>query len=290
MFLNKNETGFQWFKKIFLSVSGMLLYVMGLDLFLINNNIAAGGISGVALILTNYTSLSFGTLVMLMNIPILIAAVIINGWKFTSGTIILTVLYSSSVDWFSFLPTLSDDPIVAALAGGVLYGAGMALITIGNSSTGGTDLLTRLMVKIFPSLSIGKMCIIIDGIVVISAMIVFKNVEIGLYALITLYVTSTTCDRIIMGFDRGCMCTIFTTKDAHEIADPLIKITGRTVTKLMGTGMFTNKECNVLLMAVRQNEVARIKNELIRLDPKSFVVMLPVNELIGGRSEIRLQP
>lgn len=174
-----------------------------------------------------------------------------------------------------------------AVFGGAIYGVGMALLTIGNGSTGGTDLLNRLLIKRFPTMSVGKMSVVLDGTVVLLSMAASGSIEIGLYAIITIFICSVISDRIVLGFDRGCICMIVTSIDAHQVADPLMKALGRAVTRLPGTGMYSNAERNMLILAMKPSEVPRVKALLPSLDPGAFVMLLPANELIGGNFNSR---
>jgi len=265
-----------------LTLGGIVLYALSLDLFLVGNDIAAGGLSGLAVVLNRFVPLSVGVMVFLMNVPILLASLLLNGWKYTMGAIIGATVYSTAIELFSFLPTLTYNATVAAVFGGALYGVGMALLTLGNGSTGGTDLLSRLLLKRFPAMSMGKMSLFTDGLVVVLAMIAFGNIEVGLYAIITLFTCSMVADQVVMGTERGSLCVIITSKDPHEVADPLMKALRKAVTRTAGTGMYAGAERNVLLMAVRPQEVPKVKYLLEQVDPAAFVMLLPANELIGG--------
>ena len=159
-------------------LGGILLYSLSLDLFLVGNNIAAGGISGLAVVLNQFVPINVATLIYLMNIPILLVALLTNGWKYAAGAIVGATLYSGTIWLFEGLPTLTDDPTVAAVFGGVIYGVGMAFLTIGNGSTGGTDLLNRLLIKKFPTMSVGKMSVVLDGTVVLLSMAASGSIEI----------------------------------------------------------------------------------------------------------------
>lgn len=147
--------------------AGIILSALSLDLFLVGNNIVAGGISGIAIVLTNFLQLNVATMIFIMNVPILIAALVINGWRYTIGAMISSFLFSFAVQLLSILPTITYNPLVAAVFGGAIYGAGMALLAVGNGSVGGTDLVNRLLVKKFPGISLGKMAIFVDGSIVI---------------------------------------------------------------------------------------------------------------------------
>lgn len=259
------------------------MYALALALFLTGNNIAAGGLAGIAVVLCSFLPVGVGVLTLLMNIPILASAVLMKGWRYTASTIAAAFLYSFTVELFGqIMPALTDEPLVAAVFGGVLYGIGMTMLTIGNVSVGGTDLLCRLLNGKMPSLSVAKLSLLIDGGIVVLAMVVFGNAEVGLYAIITIFVCSTVADRVLLGIGRGSICLIVTGKDAKELAGPLMEKLGRAVTRWGGNGMYTGEGRNVLMVAVRPREVFQVKMLLKELDPMAFVVVVPANELIGG--------
>ena len=265
-------------------MGGNLLYALALALFLTGNNIAAGGLAGIAVVLCGFLPLGVGMLTLAMNIPILVSAVVIKGWRYTAGTIAAAFLYSFTVEILDrIMPTLTREPLVAAVFGGGLYGIGMTLLTVGNVSVGGTDLLCRLLNEKIPSLSVARLSLFIDGGIVVLAMLVFGNVEVGLYAIVTIFVCSTVADRVLLGIGRGSICLVVSGKEAEEIAAPLMEKLGRAVTRWSGNGMYTGENRNVLMVAVRPREVFQVKTLLKELDPSAFVVVVPANELIGGR-------
>lgn len=278
----KQKTNHYKVKHWFYTIIGTFFYILSLRLFLIGNKIAAGGLSGAGIIINYFLDIKIGSIIILLNAPILLAAVYVNGWKYTLDTIIVAIIYSVGIDLLDFIPTIVQDPIAASIGGGVLYGAGMAMITLGNGSTGGTDLLSRLLIKKFPALSMGKMSIFIDGTIVILAMLAFKDVNVAIYPILTLYITAKTCDSILMGLVSGRMCMIITSKDPSEVACPLMKKTGRAVTLMEGRGMYSQSHRNVMIMALKPGEAHVLKEALESIDPQAFIVLLPATELIGG--------
>lgn len=266
------------------SLLGVLAYALTMDLFLAGNQIAAGGVSGLAVIGRHFLPLPLGVLTLALNIPILIFSAFVNGVRYTAGAFFGAVLQALFIDWLGVLPCLTADPLVAAVFGGALYGFGMAMLTRGNGSTGGTDLLNRTLLKKFPSMSIGKMSMILDGTVVVLAMFAFHNIEVGLYAIITLFVCSLTADQILVGYDKGNISLVITSSDPEKVAKPLMDTVGRGVTSLKGTGMYSGTDRNVLILGVRPREVHKVKQVLQETDPGAFVILLPANELIGGYS------
>lgn len=269
-------------KAWFCILAGIVLYALALNIFLIGNDIAAGGISGIAIVLAKFLPLNVAAMIFAMNVPILLTALFMNGWRYTIGTIVASVLYTLAVQAFSVLPTITDNPLVAAVFGGALYGAGMALLVRGNGSTGGTDLINRLLVKRFPGISLGKMALFVDGGIVIFAIITFRNIEVGLYAIITICVCSYVADRIVLGFDRGCLCMVVTSRDPQTVSAKLMQQMKRAVTKVAGVGMYSATERSVLFIAVRPQEALKVKEILSIEDPDAFVMVLPANEVLGG--------
>ena len=263
-------------------IAGIVMYSMALNLFLIGNNIAAGGFSGLAMVLTAVMPLKVGTFMFLMNVPLLILSVFVKGVRFTLSTLLCTVLYSGFLNATDFLPTLTNDPLVASMFGGVMYGIGLVCFVRAGTSSGGTDLINRLLLTKFPQISVGKMGMIIDSTVVVLAMVAFGNVQVGLYAIITLYICSVFADKIMGGFDRADLCFVITDQDPAMIASGLMKVLNRAVTKIDATGMYKGTDRSVLMMVVRPGETFRMKREVAALDPNAFVVVAYANEVLGG--------
>ena len=263
-------------------IAGIVAYSLALNLFLIDNNIAAGGFAGLAMVLTSVLPLKVGTFMFLMNVPLLVASARMKGIKFTARTLVCTTVYSSVLNATDFLPTLTTDPLVASMFGGVLYGIGLACFVRGNISSGGTDLLNRLLVSKFPQISVGKMSMMIDGTVVVLAMLAFGDVQVGLYAIITLYICSTFADKMMGGFDRADLCFVITDQDPTRMANDLMRVLNRAVTKIDATGMYKGTGRSILMVVVRPRETFRMKREISLLDPNAFVVVAYANEAVGG--------
>lgn len=263
-------------------MAGNLLYALALNFFLIPNNIAAGGFSGLAMVITQFLPLKVGTIIFLMNVPLLIASVFIKGLRFTVMALICSSLHSFTVNITGFVPVLTNDRLVASMFGGVMYGLGLVCLVRANTSCGGTDLLNRLMITLFPQFSVGKMSMILDGTVVILAMLAFGDVQVGLYAIITLYICSVFADKVMNGFDRADLCFVITDQDPSIIANDLMKKLNRAVTKIDATGMYLGTGRSILMMVVRPRETYRMKREISQLDPNAFVVVAYANEAVGG--------
>ena len=263
-------------------LAGALLYALAFNLFLNGNHIAAGGLSGVATVLSNVLPVSPTVIITVLNVPLLVVSLFVKGWRFTRNTLLGSAAYSLAVGLTAGLPTLSANPLVAAVFGGALYGLGVALLARGNGSTGGTDLINRMLAGKFRNLSLGRIGMIVDGSIVVLSMVVFRNIEVGLYAIITIYVYTAFADKIMLGFDRANLCFIITAGQPERLIQGLMTQLKRSVTKLEGEGMYSGTGRSVLMTVVRPSEAPRLKDLVSELEPDAFVVMAQANEVLGG--------
>jgi uncharacterized membrane-anchored protein YitT (DUF2179 family) len=180
--------------KLFYLLLALFLYSLALNLFLVGNDIAAGGFVGLATVLHTFIPSPIGTMMFVMNIPLLVLSLKSKGIPFTVKTILAVFVYSFALNVLTFLPTVTHNKLIASAAGGLIYGAGVVFAVKSDSSVGGTDLINRLLVMKFKETSIGKMLLIVDGLVVVLAVITFREVAAGLYAILTLYICAKAAD------------------------------------------------------------------------------------------------
>ena len=271
---------------------GCLMDALAVNLFLAGNDIAAGGLAGIATALMELIPVRMSVLLVIMNIPLVVIALIVKEWSFVRNSIVGFVVYTVLVEVTSYLPTLTRDPLLASLFGGACIGLGMAFMTLGNGSIGGTELIIRVLASYFPDVGVEGFCPIIDGSVVIFAMVVYRDVEVGLYAILTLAVVSKLVNhlvnRIVWGAKHGNLCLIVTVHPPREVARAVMDTLGIAVTKLDGTGMFAGTSVSVLLAVVHEAETYRMRAVLEKESKGSFVIILPVNEAMGGRLSAKL--
>ncbi len=261
---------------------GNFTYALALNLFFLENNIAAGGFAGIATVLNAIVPVSVGTVVFLMNLPFLIWAVVAKGWKYTLITASSTLVYSAFINVFSFLPALTHNLLVAAVFGGLLYAVGAVCMLKADASAGGTDLVARLLLTKFRDMSLGNMFMIVDGMTVVFAMVVFRNIELGLYAIVAIYTCSVFTDKIITGFNYASICYVITDRPVEEMAGQIMARLARGVTCQKAVGMYAHSEKNVLMVVVKPKELYRLKDIVAQFDPSAFVVVAWANEVQGG--------
>lgn len=261
---------------------GSLLVALSLNLFLVPNKIAAGGLSGLATVLyyiSNY-KLPVGMTMLALNIPIFIIGIKTIGVHFGIKSIYGTIILSVVTDLTAFLPTLTYDKLLATIFGGILMGVGLAVVLLYGATTGGTEMLAKILHKFISIFSLGQILLFLDILVIVLASVVFKNYELGLYAALTLYVCSKVIDAILEGVNFAKALIIISEK-ADIIADRIMNDLDRGVTGLFGQGMWTKKEKNILFCVVKRQEVSKVKQLVQQIDDNAFVILSDVREVLG---------
>ncbi|KGR82837.1 membrane protein [Lysinibacillus odysseyi 34hs-1 = NBRC 100172] len=262
----------------FYVIAGAAIVAVGFNAFLFPNQVASGGVSGISTILHGIFGWNAGIVQYAFNIPLFIAGVLVLGKKFgvksLVGTLALPLFVILTEDWNAWTYT----PLLGAIFGGIFVGLGIGLVFKGKASTGGTDLLAQIITK-YTGLTLGTSVLLIDGLIAISAAIVF-DIEKGLYALIGLYVTTKTIDIIQLGFSQSKMVYIITNKQ-DEIRDAIYKEINRGVTKIPAVGGYTESEKPVLMVVVYQTEFTKLKQIIQTVDPSAFVIVSDAYEVLG---------
>lgn len=258
-----------------------MLYSVAVNMFSVPNNISLGGLTGIATLLNFSFHTPVGLMVFVMNIPLFIIAWRVIGVKFITRTIIASTMTSVFIDVTAkFLPEYKGDTLLAAIFCGLCCGLGLAIIFIRDATTGGTDIIAKLVHIKRPHISIGRVILAADAVVVISAGIVYHNYESMLYAAIAIFVTSRTVDYIVYGTGHGKLLMIVT-KKAEEISKAITSTVGRGVTILPVKGGYTGEDKNMLICAIRSHEIAKINKVIKQTDENAFMVITEAGEILG---------
>ncbi len=262
---------------------GASLYAASVAVFTSKNNIAPGGLTGVATMLNYLFYLPIGAMIFLLNIPLLIWAYFGSGKDFLIKTVTGTALASALIDIFqAVLPYYHGSVMLAAIFGGAASGLGLGLIFSRGGSTGGTDIIALNVNKKLPHISTGRLILLFDTLVLTSAAVVYGNIESALYAGITIFVSVRVIDAVTYGTSRGNGKLIFIISDEFElISRGIIGRLGRGVTVLNGFGAYTGSQKRVLMCAARPNQVVKITKGVKIIDPKAFVVVTTANAIMG---------
>ena len=265
--------------------AGSFLIALALTVFLVPNRIAAGGVSGLATVIYYITSFPIGITMLIINIPLFLAGVKIMGKSFGIRTIYGIASLSLFTDLLQpHMTSLTDDLLLASIYGGVIGGIGLGLVFRFRGTTGGTDLIASL-INYYTGISVGEGLLIADGVVVLLAGIFF-NLEVALYAAVTIFITSQTIDVIQEGlnFKKG---VLIISERAEEINQMVVDDLNRGITEFEARGGYTGDRKRVLLCIISRSEVSELKTAVSKIDKNAFVIISNVHEVLGeGFTEI----
>ncbi|WP_334110768.1 YitT family protein [Thermodesulfitimonas autotrophica] len=266
---------------------GTVLVALGLDLFLVPNKIAAGGVSGIATILHHLFGFPVGATMLVLNIPLFLWCFWRLGFGVGLRSLFGTALLSGVVDGLvPFLPALTTNPLLASLYGGVLAGLGLGLVFRAKATTGGTD-LAAMILQSYVGINVGQLLFLVDGAVVLAAGFAFRSPELAMYAIITIFLSAWVIDLVQEGISYTKAFLIISEKHA-AIAQLILTELNRGATLLQGKGAYTGATRTLLLAVVSRSEVTRLKEAVYRIDPRAFVILVDAHEVLGeGFKEFR---
>lgn len=271
----------EYFRWVFMIALGCAIFALGFDLFLEPNGLTAGGISGIALIVIHLAPVTtVGVATALMNFPLFFFGGKKIGMRFFIGSIIGTVFFSMFIDLFAGLPAPETEPLLAALYGGVICGAGLGIVFVNQASTGGSDIVIRLLKLKYRNMPIGTISLAFDFIVCAATGVVFGDVSNMLYSLITVFATSQLIDAMVYKFDFSRVAYIIS-KEHKRIADSINYDLRRGVTYLYAQGYYSGDDTKVILTAVKQGQLADLKDLVVRIDPNAFIIVQDAHQVLG---------
>ena len=257
---------------------GALIAGAAYPLFMTPNRIAPGGITGIATILNHLLQWPVGTVSLILNLPLFLIGYKTMGRIFAFRSLLATVFFTGFIDILPLKP-MTDDPLLGALYGGVMLGAGLGLIMRGGATTGGSDMVARMVHKRFQFISTGSFLFAIDFAVVVSAGFLIGTTE-ALYSLINIFLTAKVMDVVIIGFSANKACFVMSSR-WKEISDRVLKDMNRGVTQLTARGAWTGTERPTLLCVISRSEIMTFKRILREEDENAFVIIVEAHEAIG---------
>lgn len=262
-------------------IVGSMFYAAGINIFAVPNSIAQSGATGLAIVANYILHIPVGTANFIINIPLFIMAWFILGKKFVARTVWVVVILSAALDLTTlFYPVYTGNPLLAAMFCGTLTGIGLGLIMTRGATSGGTDIAGKIVQKFFPQVSLGTGIAVSNAIVVLIGALTFRSVESAMYAVVVIILSGRVLDYIVYGLGRGKLLLIITEKP-HELSDAIIRNVGRGVSIVPATGAYTGEEKNMLVVAIRRNDVAKIYKVLKTVDEKAFTIITEAGEVFG---------
>ena len=261
---------------------GSILYSLSFDWFYVPNQIGFGGLTALGMILNHFSPvIPIGTVVLVLNIPLFLL-----GWKFLGWRTLVSSLFAMTatsllVDLIAALYTFpAMDPMLATIFGGVLLGVSMGMIFSKGATTGGTDLISRLLKLPFAWLPMGKIIMVVDLVMLLATAAAFQSVNSAMYGIIALYISTVVMDSMLYGLDKSKVAYIITATP-RIMAEEIDRQLGRGVTFLRGEGSFSGKEKLVLMCAFKQRQIVPLKALVHELDQDAFLIVCEAHEVLG---------
>lgn len=262
-------------------VLGCALFSLGFDLFLAPHEINCGGLSGLAQVFVEWFGIgTVGLVTGLMNIPLFIIGGKKIGKKFFFGSFVGMLAMSGCLDLLTVIPVPTTEPLLGSLYGGLITGVGMGLVFLSGVSSGGTDIIVRLVKLRHKNFPIGKISLCLDVFVALLTGIVFEDFSKTLYSGVTLYVSSMIVDAVIFGFDFSKVALIISPKH-KEIAAAIDRKLHRGITYLDATGYYSGRDTKVVLSAIKLQQVAELKELVAEVDPNAFIILQDAHQVLG---------
>ena len=263
------------------TIIGSALVGAALSVFIEPNDIAPGGVSGLAIALAYITPIRVSIWTLALNIPLLLCAWRILGKRSLIFTLISTVLLSVFIDLSAaFLPAYTNNPLLAACCGGVVTGLGIGMLFLRGISTGGTDLLALLLKRVFPNIPSGTLLMIIDATVVAIAVLIFRDIEVALYSSITIFISSKLIDAMAQGVDYAKVIYVVTDR-GDKVTEVLNTYTDRGSTIIPAIGGYTKDNKQIVITVTRRNVLSQTLRLIKQTDPAAFTFVMDSTEVHG---------
>lgn len=269
-------------KEFFMLTVGSLVCSIGIGLFLDPNNLAPGGVSGISIILSSILPIETGTIIFLVNIPLVLLGFWKLGYKMMLRTFYCVVWLSFATNkmmlWFGEYST--DDKLIAALAGGVLVAIGIGIIMKMGSTSGGTDIIVRIIRKKYPQLKTNMIFSIVDFSIVVCSAFIFKDLVVAMYATIAVVAQNIVLDKVLYGSDEAKMIFIIS-DNSTLIAQKLLTDVNVGVTFIKGQGAYSQKEKDIIMAVVKKPLSPRVEEVVKEVDSSAFMIFTSANEIYG---------
>ena len=273
-------------RKYLTIVFGCLFYAVGFQFFLYPNNITSGGVVGTAMIINQLSGLPVGVMTILLNVPLFLVAWRHFGLDFMIGSLAGMGLSSVLVDLFArFGIILTDDPMLAAVIGGVIKGTGLGIIYYVGATTGGIDIVVKILRRKLASVNFGTIMLALDTIIIALYAIMLGRYESAMYSLICMYVTTKVVDLVLYGIDNACLCYIIsehTDEITHEIVSGSLH---RGVTLLEGKGAYSGARRDVMMCVIKRQQIGQLKRLVKGFDEKAFFIVTNAKNVFGNGFE-----
>ena len=264
-----------------LSVIGPIITAFAISVFYTPNKIVSGGVSGISTILYHLAKIPPGVSFAVLNILFLLLSFKFIGKEFVLKTIVGATLISVFVQVFTAFPPVTNDIILATVFGSLLYGFGIGITFLSGSSTGGTDILSRLLQHFFPHIKIGRLLLFVDAMVILTSLISFREINLALWGIIALFLSTFAVDWIIQKLNVSKLAFVITEKGS-EVSSFLISTSPRGVTIIDVIGAYTMDKKTLLMCALKENELPEFQEKILNIDADAFIIFSESQQIVGN--------
>lgn len=268
-------------KHNFLFLIGPIITAFGISVFFTPNKVVSGGVSGLSTILYHIAKIPPGLSFAVINILFLLISFKVIGREFVFKTIIGAANISLFVQIFSELPPMTNDIVLASVFGSLLYGFGIGLTLLSGGSTGGTDILGRLLQHFFPHFKIGKLLLFVDAAVIMTSLITFRQIDLALWGIVALFLSTFSVDWLIQKLNVSKLAFVVTEKGV-EISEKLVSTSPRGVTIIDVVGAYTMEKKETLMCALKEAEIPEFQRKILEIDPEAFIIFSESQQIVGN--------
>jgi uncharacterized membrane-anchored protein YitT (DUF2179 family) len=268
-------------KQNILFLIGPIITAFGISVFYLPNKIVSGGVSGISTILYHLAKIPPGLSFAVINILFLSVSLKIIGKEFVFKTLIGAANISLFVEIFSMLPPMTDDIVLASIFGSLLYGFGIGLTFLSGGSTGGTDILSRLLQHFLPHIKIGRLLLFVDAAVIVSSLIAFRQINLALWGIVALFLSTFAVDWLIQKLNISKLAFVVTDKGL-EVSQLLVSTSPRGVTIIDVVGAYTMEKKTTLMCALKENEIPEFQRKILDIDSEAFIIFSESQQIVGN--------
>ena len=273
-------------KKYLVVVLGVLIYAIGFQFFMYPNSIVAGGVVGIAMIINRLTGLPVGVLTIIMNVPLFIIAWRHFGLDFMIGSLVGMGLSSIAVDLFAMTGfAATSDPLLGSIIGGVIKGFGLGLIYYVGATSGGIDIVAKLLRQRFAQINFGTLVLFMDVVIILAYAVILKKYDSAMYSMIGMFVVSKVIDLVLYGIDNSNICYIISENSDEIVGEILSGHMRRGVTILEGEGAYSHRKKDIIMCVIKRTQIGEIRNLVKAIDENAFFIVVDAKNVFGNGFE-----
>ena len=266
---------------VFKILLGAVIFAVGIQWFYHPASLLSGGVTGIAMIINYMIGTPVGIMMIALNIPLFIIALRRYGWRFMAGSLFGMICGSVAIDLLSIYPvTITTQPFLASIYGGIITGLGLGIVYTTGSTTGGTDVVAKIIREKFPYVNFGTMILVLDAIIIATYALMFRKYENAMYTVIAVYIETRVIDMVLYGSSQSKLCHIIS-EYSDEIQGAIVEELHRGVTVLSGKGAFSGQDKQILLCVVKRQQIVEIKKIVKNIDKRAFVIVTDTRDVFG---------